>query len=567
VDQTVVPIHPHVTAAGAITFDGRIDNREGRALRQRGDRRVQASDAELALAAYQRAGGEGLISLIGDWSLAIFDRVRRRVVLASDFAGVRPLYYSASGSHIRWSTRLKPLACGSQTDEVDDEYVAGLLVRGGCPHRTPYRGVCSVPPGHFLVASAQGIDIRPFWTLPIGDSIRYTHESDYQEHLRDLFRDAVRCRTRTSGPVLSELSGGLDSSSIVCMAKRLVSDADVKARFVTLTYEREGSRDKYFRQLLESFDGFERAHLSTSEHAFLTESCTGGALPAFWEQLHLAIAKLAQDLGARTLLTGSLGDLIMGNWWDDSAQVLRLFRTGHWPAALRESLAWSQSLGIPIAWVLGRAAMSALPPSLAGSMWEGSSDGLDLSRNRDNSIAPAFRARMGLADRDRSSPRVWAEALPERRKHFRGLSQTLELRRLQPPEPLEHLAYTHPYSHRPLVQFMLSIPADIVCGPGEPRRLMRRALQGLWPPELCQRRSKDSFGGVFLDSIRPLAAALLRKSESLEVVERGYVDPVSLKERLERITHSLDCNESQLRQIILFEYWLRGHRTRLQAGA
>jgi hypothetical protein len=255
----------------------------------------------------------------------------------------------------------------------------------------------------------------------------------------------------------------------------------------------------------------------------------------------------------------------MGNWFDDSAQVLPLFRTGHCLAALRESLAWSQALGIPIIWVLWRAGMSVLPPALARSMWESSSDGPDTSSSHDDSIAPAFRARMGLTGLDRFSSRTWADAPPERRKHFRGLSQMLELRHLQPPEPLQHLSYTHPYSHRPLVQFMLSVPPDIACRPGEPRRLMRRAFQGIWPPELRRRRSKDSFGGVFLDSLRPLAVALLTKRQPFEVVERGYVDPVSFRERLERVAHSLDCNEPQLRQIILLEFWLRGHRMRLQA--
>src|SRR4029077_94821 len=132
----------------------------------------------------------------------------------------------------------------------------------------------------------------------------------------------------------------------------------------------------------------------------------------------------------------------------------------------------------------------------------------------------------------------------------------IELRALQAPEPLQHLLYTHPCAHRPLVEFMSSIPADIVCRPGEPRRLMRRALHELWPPELRKRRSKGSFSGVFLDSLRPLARTLLEE-RSLQVVDRGYVLPASLKKRLELLTQSLDCNEPQLRQIILLELWLR----------
>ena len=138
------------------------------------------------------------------------------------------------------------------------------------------------------------------------------------------------------------------------------------------------------------------------------------------------------------------------------------------------------------------------------------------------------------------------------------------MRNLQPPAQLEHLCYTHPYADRRLVTFMLSIPAGVVCRPGEPRRFMRRAFHELWPPELRKRRSKDPFGGVFLESLRPLASKLLDRPEQLQVVERGYVDPANLKKRLEKLTHSLDCNEGQLRHIILLEFWLRARENRLR---
>jgi hypothetical protein len=174
----------------------------------------------------------------------------------------------------------------------------------------------------------------------------------------------------------------------------------------------------------------------------------------------------------------------------------------------------------------------------------------------EDSLSPGFRKR--IAAPEKSYSQDWMEAPPERRKHFRALTEILQSRRLQPPEPLQHLFYTHPYAHRPLVTFLLSIPADVCCRAGEPRRLMRRAFQGLWPAELRKRHSKDSFGGVFLESLRPLANELLKGPRQMQVVERGYVEVESIKKRLERLSHSLECNEPQLRQIILLEFWLRG---------
>ena len=91
---------------------------------------------------------------------------------------------------------------------------------------------------------------------------------------------------------------------------------------------------------------------------------------------------------------------------------------------------------------------------------------------------------------------------------------------------------------------------------------MRSALQGLWPPPLRRRQSKDSFSGVFLESLRPLAQLLLNRGPRLQLVERGYVDLASVRKRLELLSHSLECNETQLRQIILLELWLQSLENR-----
>ena len=297
----------------------------------------------------------------------------------------------------------------------------------------------------------------------------------------------------------------------------------------------------------------------------MTETDSGGALPAFWGPLLKHTAAIARRIGATTYLTGQLGDLVMGNWWDDSEQVAGLLRYGHFGSALKEAFAWSKFLRVPIGWILGRALLSTLPSSLGGARSCGLTGWSDAPLDVEDSIAPAFRKRTGLSDTHTFFSREWIHARPERRKHFRGLMQTMELRGLQPPEPLEHLNYVHPYAHRPLVMFLLSIPADIVCRPGEPRRLMRRAFHQLWPPELRKRRSKDGFGGVFLDSLRPLAKKLLEQRRPMQVVESGYVDQRSLERRLERLSLSLSCNESQLRNIILLEFWLRNRERQRQS--
>jgi asparagine synthase (glutamine-hydrolysing) len=134
-----------------------------------------------------------------------------------------------------------------------------------------------------------------------------------------------------------------------------------------------------------------------------------------------------------------------------------------------------------------------------------------------------------------------------------------ELRRLQPPEPLQEFDYTHPFAHRPLVEFLMRVPADVLCQPGERRRLMRRALADLWPPRLRRRRSKGLFTAPSAAALAPLAVALL-KTQPWEVVERGWVDRTSLTARLDKLARGLDCNQSQLQQIVALECWLQKRR-------
>jgi len=550
-----------------LLWDGRLDNRDDLLLRLRDSLRGDTSNAALARAAYERWGISGLVHLIGDWSVVIHNRPNGVVILASDFAGVRPLYYHVQQGRVLWSSRLQSLVEATDISELDEQYVAGFLMFGGCPNHTPYRGIYSVPPGHAVCVSAKETTIRRFWALPNGDIIRYRSERRYEEQLRALLREAVAVRLQTDSPVLAELSGGLDSSSVVCMARHLMRSGTVGAsRLATVSYLWRNSLDEPFIREVESFCGIEGVHISTQDDPLISETQVGNATPESFAPLRTAVAAVARRLGAKVFLTGINGDLVMGNWFDDSLQVaaaLRHFRIGQ---ACRESLAWSKILGLPIYWILWRAIRAALPPALAPAAIFTTPDGSYNPKSTATSLLPGFCNRTGLSEPGSFFSNAWMQAPPERRKYFQALSTILELRSLQPPEPLQHLDYTHPFAHRPLVEFLMTVPADMLCRPGEPRRLMRRALSDLWPLKLRKRRSKSLFNAPWQEALRPLACDLL-KARQLQLVEQGFVDRTSMLSRLERLSAGLDCNESQLRQIILLELWLRNRAQSRPLGA
>ena len=545
------------TRVEVLHWDGRLDNRADLLLRLRDSLQDETSNAAIARATYERWGTNGLAQLIGDWSLVIRDHESRTTVLASDFAGVRPLYYHVRNGQVQWSNRLQSLVDATRISELDEQYIAGFLMFGGCPNRTPYKDILSVPAGHAVCISSNETKISRFWSMPIGDTIRYQNEHRYEEELRSLFREAVAVRLQTESPVLAELSGGLDSSSVVCVATELMRRRAVPATHVSsVSFVWQNSLDNSFIDDVASHCGIEGVRLSTHEIPIIAETQAGDVMPESFQPLRKSIAKVARELGARTVLTGQAGDLMMGNWFDDSFQVARSLRSFRLDRACREALAWSKLLRLPIYQVLWHGVQAALPSTLTPIGMYTASDGSYAPKSFETSLVSSFGHRTSLFDSDSYFSNSWKHAPPERRKHFRTLTTMLELRQLQTPEPLQHLDYTHPLAHRPLVEYLMSVPADILCGPGEPRKLMRSAFSDFWPLKLRERRSKGVFNAPWQEALRPVARALVR-AKQLHVVERGYVNRSSVLSRLERLCQGLDCNEFQLRQIIMVELWLR----------
>src|SRR6266404_114865 len=493
-------------------WDGRLDNREDLIRRLTDSLQVGASNATIASACYERWGIPGLVHLIGDWSVVIRDHVNRTTVLASDFAGVRPLYYHIQSGRLRWSSSLQSLVEATGVSDLDEQYAAGFLMFGACPNRTPYKGIYSVPPGHAVCVSPERTVIRRFWEMPVGDTIRYRDERRYEEQLRALFREAVAVRLQSEAAVLAELSGGLDSSSVVCMANGLMRSGAVAATGLdTVSFVWRNSLDEPFIREVESFCGIEGVHISTHDVPIIAETPAATAMPETFQPLRAAVAATAHRLGTRTILTGQNGDLVMGNWFDDSLQVagaLQRFRIGQ---AFEESLAWSKIIRLPIYHVLWRAFRAALP--LAPAAVYTTIDGSYTPKSVETSLVPNFADRTGVCEPAGLCSNAWMQGAPERRKYFRALSLMLELRQLQPTEALQHLDYTHPFAHRPLVEFLMTLPANVLCRPGEPRRLMRSALGDLWPARVRERRSKGMFNTPWQEALRPIARALLAERQ------------------------------------------------------
>ena len=518
-------------------WDGRLD-----------PHRTGTDHTQRLLDAYLEAGVAGLKSLIGDWCAVIHDAVQDCLILASDYSGSRPLYYSRAGQQVQWATRIELLAGQATSSEIDEDYAAHYLTTGGHPQRTLWRNVSVVPAGCAVTLRERSEELHAFWTAPVSETTAFPNDSDYEERFRELLHEAVAARLQEPVPAIAELSGGLDSSTVVCLAARLIRDALVPATHLfTVSFVHRESGDVPFIRHVRDATAVHGIELSTERYPLVDNSPVTMPLDG-WSPVYDAVAAFAHDVNARTILTGQAGDTVTGNFIDDSLQVAGAMRQLRPWRALTESIAWSLTSRRPVPSILFNSGRLAFFPQTSRSTIE-----RHLSQGDETSLTAACLSK--VADSSLLFDE-WMEAPPERRRHFLQVSMLRQLRGLQPLEPVRGLNYTHPFAHRPLVEFLLTIPANMVCRPGEPRRLMRRALANLLPPRIVSRRSKALFNVPWLRALQPLASALL-SSNRRHVVERGWVDGPSFCYRLRRLVNGLACNESQLRRLILLECWLR----------
>src|ERR1700728_4382224 len=211
---------PLVFPSGAVlTWDGRLDNR-AELLNLLGDGLLNAAaDVSIVAAAYQRSGVDCFRRLVGDWALSLWNPSERSLLLAKDPIGTRHLYYSVASDHFAWSTLLEPLVLFAGRElALDEEYIAGWLASFPDAHLTPYLANRFVPPSCFVRLEPGRHSIQTYWDFDSSKRIRYATDGEYEEQFRTLFMQAIRRRLRSNSPILAELSGGMDCSSIVCMA-------------------------------------------------------------------------------------------------------------------------------------------------------------------------------------------------------------------------------------------------------------------------------------------------------------------------------------------------------------
>jgi asparagine synthase (glutamine-hydrolysing) len=553
-------VQPHVAPSGSvITWCGRLDNRHD-LLTGLGDQlSFDSPDVSIAAATYDRMGTECLAQFLGDWALSIWSPGERSLILAKDPIGTCPLYYAFEGDHFTWSSVLDPLVVSAgHSFELDEEYIAGWLSSFPAAPLTPYAGIRSVSASSYVVVQNGRIEVRKYWNFDPSKRIRYRTDEEYEEHFRTVFRESVRRRLRADSPVLAELSGGLDSCSIVCMADEVISnEAGETPRLDTVSYfdDSEPNWDERpFFTKVEEKRGRTGCHIAISgpeSFALAPENRFFAATPDAARRSSDTTRKFTDLIishSYRVLLSGTGGDEVLGGVPTPIPELADLFAEGRVGTLARQLKIWALEKRRPWFRLLFESLRDFFPASVVG---------LPKRLHYAGWLQPLFAKRYRTALAGYRSRWKLVGALPS----FQENTSALEALRRQlgcsaPPRELPYET-RYPYLDRELLEFIYSIPREQLVRPGQRRSLMRRALTGIVPEEVLHRRRKAFISRAPRIAISTQSVELQAMHQHMISADWGIVDRHLFSEALRRAPHDPEVPLVPLMRTLLMEEWLR----------
>jgi asparagine synthase (glutamine-hydrolysing) len=539
-------------------WDGRIDNPADLA-RGTLSARSQPEDSEIVADLYERRGVDGFAQIVGDWAASICCESEKTLILAKDYLGTRSLFYRIDKSEIAWSTILEPLVLLSASrPRISESYLAGWITFFPEDHSSPYEGIYSVPPASHVEIRPGKVTTHGYWNFASAKTIRYTTDREYEEHFLHAFREAVRRRIDSTGPVLAELSGGMDSSSIVCMADTLLASGHGQtSRIDTVTYTdaSEPSWDELpLVCAVETKRGRPGRHIDlrlSEPDALVAQPSRFQAVPTTLNSTTAAaeeFASLVSEEKYRVVLSGLGGDEMLGGVPTPIPELADLLARCHGYEFVRQSLRWAVAKRTPVV-RLWRVTMSQfLPRRISGVS------------NASHRI-PWFNKE--FADRNRpylgfSQPRLkLLGCLPSLQANLWAIEILGRQFACTPLASRPVYEWRYPFMDRDLVAFCLSIPRSQLVRPHQRRSLMRRALTGLVPDEILERRRKAYVSRGLVNSLKNEWNRSSR-NQQLFVEELGVVDRAALKTSIHDAEQGRDVAIIPLLRTLTVERWLRG---------
>jgi asparagine synthase (glutamine-hydrolysing) len=548
-----LPDDPGVVADGPWRAVGtaRLDNRDALGLWA-----PTTSDLQIALRMVARKGRDAFAALLGDFAFVAWNDATREIIAGTDAFGVKRLCFTAHQNVLALATYADALATNAP---YDAQYLAELVA--GCTpdrHRTPYSGVRAVPAGHLLVHCSGRTAVHEYWSpRQYEPSLGVTGTRGRAiETCRHLLIDAVRSRLGGRSDVWAQLSGGIDSSSVVSIAQWLWHQDRVPHGVAgTVTYvDRQGtaSDEREFSDLVAR-EWRVRNEIILDPPLWFIERET---LP--WSDfpnpflLHLSrerqLCALVRSSGGRVLLTGQGSDELLSGMMLFFADWVARGKVG---AAMKE-MARRAALGRVSLWELAyRNVVIPLVPSVIRSR---------LLR-LEEAVPPWVRRevirRYNLRHRTFGTSNYRGRV--GHKHHHAVLDNVASLRsNLEYGVIGQALDVRHPFLHRPLVEFALQLPPEWCSQPHARKWLLRQAIHGILPENVRTRVGKGGLSETYAVSLvkqRDLLEPLVRDSV---LADLGIIDGHALRAAfLAAQTPQDDCVGDLVMSTLTTEAWLQ----------
>jgi len=489
------PMHDDEEAV-VIAVNGEIYNY--RALKKELRKRhtfKSASDSEVILYGYKEWGMDGLLQRIeGMYALSIYDRPQKKLYLARDIAGIKPLYYYHADGVFAWGSELKALECyfGKETLEIDQtalyDFLTYLYIP---PPKSLYRNIHKLAAGHYVTfdLAAQTLADTRYWTLE--PRIFEIDSASARQTLRGLVLDAVEAHMVSDVPVGFFLSGGIDSSVVVGCAAAL-SD---KINTYTIGFEEVGYDESPFAEQVA------RLHDTRHHCRILDQSLSLDLYPRmkeWFDEPHADTSALPTFLVSRfareevsVVLTGDGGDEIFGGY-SHYFKFKAMTASKHPRPAILKALT---SRGKR--WFKGNRAARAVANIERRLLLQGIELHARLLGGMLADEKQAWRARFDIPD---DYDDYWFF-----RKHYREdlppvtRLQYLDFHTYLPEDILTKVDRTSmavslearvPFITREIIEFAFSLPESVRLPDGEPKGLLKLAFADLLPPGIATRKKK-----------------------------------------------------------------------------
>jgi len=503
-----------------VVYNGEVYNflelRE--ALKARGHVFRSASDTEVLLAAWREWGEGSLMRLVGMFAFALLDVQEKVLYLVRDFFGIKPLYYAFLPGGLAFASEIPPLlSLPWVRRRVNPGRLYAYLRFGLTDHggETLFAEVRQVPPGHYLrvpLEAPEGAELVRYWHLfpEEGGNLSFKEAAD---RLRELFLESVRLHLRSNVPLGFALSGGIDSSAIVCAVRHLEPHLELNA-FSFVAEDEAVSEERYVDQVAEACSV--RVHKVRVTPEELVQDL-GALLRIQGEPFgstsiyaQYRVFRRAREEGIKVMLDGQGADELLAGYVSyGAARVASLLASGRPLEALALLRRLSRLPGREGTWkrVLGR----LLPPALQ-----------PLARRLGGeALLPPWLNASWFAERG-VVPKPPSRLLGPRRDHLRqelleALTETSlpMLLRYEDRNSMAHSIESRvPFLTPALARFVLGLPEAYILAPdGTSKAVFREAMRGLVPEEVLARRDKIGFVTPelrWLRALGPWVEALLR---------------------------------------------------------